>query len=504
MSSSPNPPTNAADRAFLRQTKLRFGDLDELFFARILLRSAENPLEEKLLTVRLDLATLFRLQSLEDIIASTRTLTFAHTDRITETVVEFFNAFGSHEVAQTKETPVLDHYTEQIKTRLTYLKDGDAVGLQPMIESFSQVDQGRFEVTFNTKRLVTVLGDAIGKRLELVGQLTTKAAPFLPQVGERITYKKELDLLIEFLRARQQTTGEEQFSFTTREMPFRHAISVHGEFAMPSPGTCGPAEKVLLPLFLEANGTLDIDYLGLISAPTEPSDLVVKFAIRMPASLSVFGAASHGLRAEERRRLGEIELSIYSRLYEEVKKHYVFLGRPQLEQSFGDLNSWSIRKAAYCLEDPNFLGTRAKEWLRRHADAKNVRIEDNFFLPFVHERLQDSFGDRVIKKSEVYGGEPDLFFDNIPIELKVRIGNSQPLTELIKDTFKPTSQAAAYATKVRIGFVFVLDLPEGQGKTTNLDSCFRVIERVIDGETFRTCLVVVIFHCHHPTPSRIK
>src|SRR5437588_3984772 len=144
----------------------------------------------------------------------------------------------------------------------------------------------------------------------------------------------------------------------------------------------------------------------------------------MPASLSVFGAASHGLRPEERRRLNEIELSIYSRLYEEVKKHYVFLGRPKLEQSFGELTSWSIRKAAYCLEDPNFLGTRAKDWLMRHADDKYVRMEDNFFLPFVHERLRESFGDRVIKKSEVYGGEPDLFFDNIPIELKVRIGNS--------------------------------------------------------------------------------
>jgi hypothetical protein len=326
-------------------------------------------------------------------------------------------------------------------------------------------------------------------------------------VGARIDYGKQLDLLVEFLRDRQQVTGEKSFSFTTREMPFRQAIWTQGKAAMPSAGTCGPSEKILLPLFLEASGIIDISHVGLISSPKQPTDIELKYAINMPAQVSIFGASSQGLSPEDRRCLSEIELSIYARLHRKLQGHYVFAGRPSLEKSFGELTSWTLRKVAFCLEDPAFVNVRAKDWLTRHSGEKLIRMEDEFFLPLIQERLQEAFGDRVKKKPEMYGGKADLFFDDIPIELKVRRGHSKPLPEVVDSDYQPAGQASAYASKTRVGFVFVLDLPEGQAYTTNLDSCFRIFERdpgTGASSDLPTCVVVAVFHCHHAVPSRIR
>jgi len=126
-----------------------------------------------------------------------------------------------------------------------------------------------------------------------------------------------------------------------------------------------------------------------------------------------------------------------------------------------------------------------------------------FFLPFLHEKLNDSFANRINKKPKKFGGEIDLLIDNIPIELKVRRNISPPLSEVINDAYRPASQASAYAATTRLAFVCVLDLPGEAPQQSNLDSAVSVIEKVIDNG-FPTCVVVFMFHCHHPMPSATK
>jgi hypothetical protein len=218
--------------------------------------------------------------------------------------------------------------------------------------------------------------------------------------------------------------------------------------------------------------------------------------------MSVFGASAHGLAPEHRRRLSEIQLSIYSRLHEKLREPYVFVARPQLERTFAELSAWALQQVSYCLAEPSFLRQPANEWLERHANDARILMENSFFLPFLYERLYAAYGERITKKPERYGGEIDLLFDNIPIELKVRRGGTTPLQEIIDDTYRPAGQACAYATLTRLAYVLVLDLPAHTPEITNLDSCFRVIERDM-GTDFPTCIVVAIFHCHHPKPSRV-
>lgn len=493
----------AADRVFVRQRKIRFADLGEVFLARLLLSLVPRPLEERTLTVSLDLACLFPSRKPEDVLTRTSKLEFTYSDRMTEDMVGFMNdALGIRVKAKEITTTVLAHYKEELELKLSYLRDGDGIVLPKIIESFDSTRPGCFEVTFNTAHVVKTLGVSIAKRLEMVGQTVVKTPAQVPAVVSRIDYRKEVDLLLAFLQDRQALTGESHFSFSTREIPFRQAIWTSGKGAMPAPGTCGPAEKILLPLFVEVNGLLDITHMGLISKPEEPLDIEIKYAISMPAETSLFGAAAQGLRAEARRRLSEIEISIYERLHRELRQRYVFAGRPQLEASFGDLASWTIRKVSYCLEEPSFLARGANEWFLDHGGDGPVRMEDEFFLPFVQERLREAFGVRVRKKTEIYGGRADLFLDQIPIELKVRRGRSKPLSESIGGGYRPAAQASAYASGTRIGFVFVLDLPGGEETTTNLDSCFQIIERQ-ETSAFPTCVVVAAFHCHQLIPSRI-
>jgi len=133
----------AADRVFLRQRKVRFADLGEVFFARLLLNLVTEPLVERTVTVRLDLASLFPSRTVEDVLTRTCSREFTYSDRLTEDMVDFMkNALGMQVKAKEITTTVLAHYTEEIELRLSYLRDGDGIVLPKIIESFDSPGPG--------------------------------------------------------------------------------------------------------------------------------------------------------------------------------------------------------------------------------------------------------------------------------------------------------------------------------------------------------------------------
>jgi hypothetical protein len=67
MSSNSNT-SDYIERVFARQRILQFADLGEVFFGRILLGLIHNPLEERLLKLEVNLAHIFPLVSLEEIV----------------------------------------------------------------------------------------------------------------------------------------------------------------------------------------------------------------------------------------------------------------------------------------------------------------------------------------------------------------------------------------------------------------------------------------------------
>jgi hypothetical protein len=451
--------------------------------------------------VTFDFAHLFSTSRSHEEAFAKADVTFEHTSRLNESVAEMFFALGLRANFGAKQTTAREHYCEHIKSRLEWLTRGDDFVLTQIIERWSEVSPGRFAIDIHKEVAREGIEKGLRARLELAEEVISKVAPYVPATSPRIDIRKELDLLQAYLIQRQKTTGETSLHFTTREIPFRHAIAIYENgAALPSIGTCGPSERVLLPLLLEASGVLDITYMGVCSSPDVPDDIEVKYAVRFPSRDSLYGVEHRGLRTDDRRKMSEVELSLFDRTYRELQHRYVFVGRPQLEKSFADIASWLLRKVAYSLEEPSFLSRPAREWLINHAEDKYKKMEDDFFLPFLRERLHNEFGLRVKQKPEAFAGEVDLLFDQIPLELKVRRGNSTPLHEVIGAAYPPASQAAAYAAHTRLALVAVLDLPEGEPSITNLDSCVVRVERVVEGD-FPTCVVVFIFHCHHPVPS---
>jgi hypothetical protein len=324
----------------------------------------------------------------------------------------------------------------------------------------------------------------------------------------RIDVNKQIDLVRQYISQRTELTGERELTFDLSQIPFRHLVSFDDSgFTMPTPGTSGPHDKVAVPMFLEINGDCDIINLSISSDPLDVNNVEVRYSIRKPASANVYHIATHGLSPSIRATLNEHQLAAYHRIHSELSKHFVFGGKPKLESSFGELASWLLRKITFCLEEPSFLKNKAVQWLNDHASDSYRQFEDNFFLPEIYERLREVFDQRVEKKPERFRGEVDIQFDQtLPVELKVREGERQSMADAaVNAKFPGAGQAATYASISRLGFVLILDLPSDAEEVVNLDKCIKVVTREFEpDDPFPTCIVVFVFHCHHPRPSSVS
>jgi hypothetical protein len=498
-----------------RHNKLRFDELPEAFFARVILAKCSDLTSKEITHVQLSLSDLFRIYKPSELENKLVGTTFTASHKITELATDFVNAMlGSDLEAHSTTLAAADYYHNYIASRLKWLKSGEEKdNKSPCIEDFEKRVSGQsvvFDITVRPALLVERLAQHIEADLELSTKLLrvfleAEHRPVDP--GPRIDYRKQVELLTDYLEKRQKVTAESEFTILSNQMPFRWVIQqspIGTGVTMPGIGTTTAADKILLPFFLEINGLLDIIDIDLENDPLEPNDVVVRYFVRRPAKRNIFGASNQGLDASVRAFLNETELSLYSRLHATVRDDLVFGGRPKLEMSFGTCCSWFVRKTAYCLEEPTFLGNPAREWLRQHEKDLRLQMEDQFFLPAIYERLRGDFGSRVVKKPERFGGEIDILFDDtIPIELKIRRGRREPLNAAdIDEAFPPSGQAAAYAAISRLGFVVVLDLPDNDVPIANLEACATVIERRFpEGSPYPTCVVLIVFRCYKAKPS---
>jgi hypothetical protein len=509
-----------AESGFLarQHNKLRFDELSESFFARVLLLKCSDPTSKEIETVHLSLRDLFRALKPGELETKLTGLTFTLSSKMTEMVADFVSTLtGSGLHPHAENFSAFDYYENHIGSRLKWLKAGDQKNdKQPCIEDFEAQRDGSlvvFHVRLRPAVLVERLSHDIETDFELNARLLRKIekAQYRPsEPGPRVDYRKQVGFLTEYLEGRQKTTGETEFSFLSTDIPFRWLlleVPIGGGFTMPGTGTTTAGDRVLLPLFLEINGFLDIVGLDIESDPLKPTDVVVRYAVHKPAVRNIFGASNEGLDAAARARLTETELALYARLHRTLRENLVLGGRPKLEMSFGACCSWFLRKAAYCLEEPTFLGNPAREWLKRHKDKRRLQMEDEFFLPAIYERLRNDFGSRVVKKPKRFGGEIDILFDDtIPIELKVRRGRRKPLSAAdVDEAFPPSGQAAAYAAISRVGFLIVLDLPERAAVVTSLEASAKVITRRFPKDSaYPTCIVLIVFRCYQAKPSAMR
>lgn len=497
-----------------RHDRLYFDELSEPFFARAIASKCPNLESREPTVVPFSLLDLFRRYNAKEIEDKLVGLSFTSASKETELFADLMKAkCGVDLEANYEATPALDYYHSHIESRLRWLVSGDEFGkIPPCIDGFTKRTDGQlivFEITVRPAVLVEVLAKNIESFLEMRAKIfrtiMTSQNPVYP--GLRIDFRKQVELMTEYLEKRQKETSEVEFTILSSQIPFRWAYQVFAlgpAFTAPAIGTTTSEDRILLPLFLEVNGLLDILAMDIESDPSERHNLVVRYFLRRPASENIFSATAEGLDPDVRSKLSETVLSLYTRVHSRLRDNLTFGGRPSLERSFGTSCSWFMRKIAYCLEEPSFLTAPATEWLAQHRSDPKVQMEDEFFLPMIYERLRNDFQSRVVKKPERFGGEIDILFDDtIPIELKVRRGRMGPLDlTVVDDAFRPSGQAAAYAAISRVGLVAILDLPNADVPTVNLESCVTVVERRFpEDNEYPTSIVIVTFRCNMLAPS---
>ena len=411
--------------------------------------------------------------------------------------------------AATKSEVATEFFNKWLYTKLTYLKDGDGYELKPFLDSID-IDKSHdlwcFAVRFDWQTAVNIYKENLSASRNFYSKMPLLLfekglASGYPGVGMPFLIKR----ILKRIQRIYGELGNDVGSITTRQFGFRHvliesALENGRTVTMPSPLTIQSAQKPELMLQIEVSGLIDVlNYK--IHYPHDANDIEIEYFYKFPPAKNLFLNILYGLDQEKSKALTEIQFDVYRRAYLFLEEKLVFSGRPKLEATWSELFFWFIKKVSYNLEDSDFLSKRYAKWSAENPD--DGLVEDNFFLPFLLEKLKDSFEDRVIKKPEMFGGELDILFDTIiPVELKVRKGFATPLEDIINEHYKAHNQARAYAAKCRIGFVCVLDIPEKVDSTSNFDNCIQNFSISFGEDLFDTVIITCIFSIRLKSPSQ--
>ncbi|MDO8050078.1 hypothetical protein O3301_16530 [Janthinobacterium sp. SUN211] len=505
--------TEASDDLY----KLPFDDLGEIFFSGMLLTKLSAVDQPDPVTLRFGLSDLFVRTALENLTRESSVSVY-RTSRPGRDIATFISLMLGEEIddalpdVEARETQTLGtFFGNKLSRVLGYLRDGDSCGTQPAIESFEQEGEDDFgvpifRVTVYRQKFLDALKANVISMVGFQEEAHSRLSSFAELSQPAVAIDKQLDFLRSYLDKRKGVTGETAFSFMLRDVNFRRIVQqiqgAGGQGIMPTPLSSNADIKALLPFVLAMKGELDIDQVKITSPVQQIDSIEIQFSIRRPAVRNVLGATYCALTPEQRLRMSEAEIKVYEDMVRQLQASLCFAGKPTLEKEFALFASWAVRQVAYCLEEPSFLKTPALNWLKLQDDVGYKRLEDDFFLPFLYDRLREKFGSMVSKKPERFGGNVDILFGQVPVELKARRGVKKALVDtLIDEKYKPTGQAAAYAALTGLGCVLVLDIPTAAPSVTNLTACVKVVVRRFSEAQQPTSVVVFIFQCDTPRPS---
>jgi hypothetical protein len=215
-----------------QHNKLRFNELPEAFFARVILAKCSDPTSKEITHVQLSLSDLFRTCKPGELESKLAGVTFTTSHKITELTADFINAMlGSDLGAHSTTSAAADYYHNYIASRLKWLKSGDEKdSKRPCIEDFEKRVSGQsivFDITVRPALLVERVAQHIVVDLELSAKLLRvflEAEHRPADPGPRIDYRKQVELLTDYLEKRQKLTSETEFTILSDHMPFRWAI----------------------------------------------------------------------------------------------------------------------------------------------------------------------------------------------------------------------------------------------------------------------------------------
>jgi len=201
-------PTSGGGGFLARQhDKLRFNELPETFFARVILAKCSDPTSKEITHVQLSLSDLFRTCKPDELESRLAGATFTTSHKITELTADFINAmFGSDLGAHSTTSAAADYYHDHIASRLKWLKAGEERDNKPpCIEDFEKRVSGQ-SIVFDITVRPALLVERVAQHIEVDFELTAKLLRVFLQAehrpadpGPRIDYRKQVELLTDYL-----------------------------------------------------------------------------------------------------------------------------------------------------------------------------------------------------------------------------------------------------------------------------------------------------------------
>lgn len=240
-----------------QHNRLRFTELTETFFGRVLLSKCPDPRSRDVTQVQVGLADLYRQASSQELENCLKDVTFEISNKATELMADCLNTIcGTSLAPHTDSQPAVEYFTRYMESRLRWLQTGDkSHGKLPCIENCTLSKTGQLPI-FNILVRPAVLAENLARDVQSDLELGTALLRDLLLDGKvsgdptpRIDYRKQVDNLIKSLDDRQRITGEREFVIHSDQIPFRWALSYTASgLTMPSLGTTTAQDKVMLPL----------------------------------------------------------------------------------------------------------------------------------------------------------------------------------------------------------------------------------------------------------------
>ncbi|MCK5606180.1 hypothetical protein KAR91_30050 [Candidatus Pacearchaeota archaeon] len=416
---------------------------------------------------------------------------------------------------KTSTVSATQYYNNFLKHKLNFLKKGMgylSVGSNdigdPIINDYQETKKTGlkvFNVTFKLDKLIGGLKKFIkdykylqDKMHQLLESRIDSNAPSISKQGQ---------LFIKQVKIAQEHLGINKVNMGMRDWGMRMtAFDLDDGNLCLHPFNMDYRGKAILPFYLEAHGLIDIHDISLVNKLLDYSNADLQYTVSRPCVINIFDSDNTPIPMGQKKVLSETQIVIIEKIFEDLNEALIFAGKPKLKEYFGDLLIWFIKKISYCLEEESFLRDSAVEYLKRNEGIEYVKMEDDFFLPFLFEKLSNTFGSqRVIKKPEKFKGEIDILFDNIlPIELKVWKEEHKGLESTVDEKFPHLGQATTYASIDRVGFLVILDISSPKSGIKNIENCWRILTKEFDiNKQLPTKIVTLFFNCNHTAPSRL-
>jgi hypothetical protein len=494
----------------MNYNRLQFQDLYEVILARKILTKADIKNKSNLQIVSISLLDLFQseisLTNLEERLENVSTERF---DTIVETISDSFSQLFQTEVEPHKKNiNIIEYYNQVLEQDLNYLEKGDTSGLKPCIQKIT-VNKSSKLYSFTIEFIINDIIESIRSWFDSYFDIQTRMEILLKAgiKGSAPTFLKQSEFFVQKVKELQKTIGSNKVNISVSEWNLRLSIISNDEIDLLHPFNITYKDKALIPIFLEMNGIIDVLDYSIVSSVLYPSQIDLQFSVCKPSVNNVFDADTEFISRNIRKNLTDTQLVILDKTFDELRDSLILEFKPKLINSLPDLLIWLVKRIHFCLEEEGYLRNKAIEWYDQHKTDKYIKMEDDFFLPFIYEKLVDEFGnDSILKKPQKYKGEIDLLYKNlIPIELKVWINKDDNLSDSIDEKFPHSSQVAAYASENRVGILLVLNISRKNDGITNLENCWKTITKNFEiNSELPTKIIASIFHCSYSAPSSYK